>query len=332
MNKSPITQKAGTARRLKMLCAIAALALSGPALAQYPDHPITMVVPFPPGGVADTVARPVADAMSKELGQPVVIENKAGAGGAIGIGHAADAKPDGYTILLSLSSISILPEADKILERKAAFQLDQFKPIGRITADPTVLVVRADAPWKTTQEFIEDARKNPGGITYGSSGIYGTMHVPMEMLAQSADVKLAHIPYTGAGPAVAALLGGHVQALATGPASALQQIKAGKLRALAHWGEKPLASMPDVPSLSSQGYDAKFIQWSGIFVPAATPQEAIDTLSAAVQKIAARPDFQKTMLGTGSPLDFQNAADFDAYWKTDSESIARAVQKMGKVD
>lgn len=332
MNTSSIIKKAGIASGLKAFCTIVLLSLSGHALAQYPERPITMVVPFPPGGVADTVARPVADALSKELGQTVVIENKAGAGGAIGIGQAAQAKPDGYTILLSLSSISILPEADKILERKAAFQLDQFKPIGRITADPTVLVVRDDAPWKTAKDFIEDARKNPESITYGSSGIYGTMHVPMEMLAQASGVKLAHIPYTGAGPAVAALLGGHVQALATGPASALQQIKAGKLRALAHWGEKPLDSMPEVPSLASLGYDAKFIQWSGIFVPAATPQEAIDTLSAATQKIAANPDFQKTMLGTGSPLDFQDAADFDAYWKTDSESIAKAVQKMGKVD
>lgn len=332
MNASSLCRPTGAVAWLKTACALAALTLSSHALAQYPERPITMVVPFPPGGVADTVARPVADALSRELGQSVVIENKAGAGGAIGIGSAANAKPDGYTILLSLSSISILPEADKILERKAAFQLDQFKPIGRITADPTVLVVRADAPWKTAKEFIEDARKNPEDITYGSSGIYGTMHVPMEMLAQASGVKLSHIPYTGAGPAVAALLGGHVQALATGPASALQQIKAGKLRALAHWGDKPLDSMPDVPSLSSLGYDAKFIQWSGVFVPAATPPEAVDTLSAAVQKIAANPDFQKTMLGTGSPLDFQNAADFDAYWKADSQSIAKAVQKMGKVD
>jgi tripartite-type tricarboxylate transporter receptor subunit TctC len=321
-----------TAGWLKSLFAIAAVGMAGHAYAQYPERPITMVVPFPPGGVADTVARPVADALSRELGQSVVIENKAGAGGAIGIGSAANAKPDGYTILLSLSSISILPEADKILERKPAFVLDQFKPIARITADPTVLVVRADSPWKTAKEFIDDARKNPQDITYGSSGIYGTMHVPMEMLAQASDVKLTHIPYTGAGPAVAALLGGHVQALATGPASALQQIKAGKLKALAHWGDKPLESMPDVPSLTSLGYDAKFIQWSGVFVPAATPADVIDRLNQAVEKIAANPAFQTTMRNTGSPLEFQKASDFDTYWKEDSKGIAKAIQKMGKVD
>lgn len=318
--------------RLKAFCAIAALSFSGYACAQYPDRAITMIVPFPPGGVADTVARPLASAMSQELGQPVVIENKAGAGGAIGIGAAARAKPDGYTVLLSLSSISILPEADKILGRKAAFQLDQFKTVARITADPTVLVVRADAPWKTTKDFIDAAKKNPGDITYGSSGIYGTMHVPMEMLAHAADVKLTHVPYTGAGPAVGALLGNQVQALATGPASALQQIKAGKLRALAHWGDKPLATLPDVPSLTSQGYNAKFIQWSGLFAPAKTPQNVIDILNKSVAKIAANPGFQQTMLNTGSPLEYQNASEFNAYWTADSKSMAEAIKKIGKIE
>ncbi|WP_353152892.1 tripartite tricarboxylate transporter substrate binding protein [Pollutimonas bauzanensis] len=317
---------------LKMLGATAALGLSGYAMAQYPERSITMIVPFPPGGVADTVARPLADALSKDLGQTVIIENKAGAGGAIGIGYAANAKPDGYTILLSLSSISIMPEADRILERKPAYQLNQLKPIARITADPTVLVVQADAPWKTVQEFIEAAKKNPESITYGSSGIYGTMHVPMEMLSHAADVKLTHIPFTGAGPAVASLLGGHVEALATGPASALQQIKAGKLRALAQWGDKPLSSMPDVPSLRASGYDARFIQWSGVFVPANVPSEVIDTLNSSLGRIAANPNFAQTMLGIGSPLDYQDAAEFEAYWKEDAKAIAQAVNKMGKIE
>lgn len=324
--------RSGTTVALKTFLAMATLSLSGHAMAQYPERPITMIVPFPPGGVADSVARPLADALAKDLGQTVIIENKAGAGGAIGIGSAAHVKPDGYSILLSLSSISILPVADKILNRKAAFQLDQFKPIGRITADPTVLVVRADAPWKTAQEFIDAARKTPGDIAYGSSGIYGTMHVPMEMLAQAAKIQLAHIPFTGAGPAVASLLGGHVQALATGPASALQQIKAGKLRALAHWGNKPLASMPDVPSLASLGYKAQFIQWSGVFVPAQVPQDVINTLSKSLDKIAANPAYAQTMINIGSPLDYQNASDFDAYWKSDAKLIAEAVNKMGKIE
>ena len=270
---------------MKLPTAIAAalLALTSLAHAQpaWPDKPITMIVPFPPGGVADTVARPVAEALARELGQTVVVENKAGAGGATGMGAAARAPADGYTLLMTLSSISILPEADKILGRKPQFTLDQFKPIARFTADPTVLVVRSDAPWKTLGEFVADLKTKPGKYNYGSSGNYGTMHVPMEMLKSSAGISVTHIPYTGAGPAVLALLGGQVDALSTGPASVLAHIKAGKLRALAHWGDKPLSSMPEVPSLKQSGQAVQFAQWSALFVPAGTPDAIVQKLRAA---------------------------------------------------
>ena len=204
----------------------------------WPAKPITMIVPFPPGGLADLVARPVAEAMSRDLGQPVVIENKAGAGGGIGMGYTAKAKPDGYTVVMALSSLTVIPEADALLGRSAMFALTDLRPIARYTADPTVLAVRADAPWKTVQQFVDDAKKRPGAINYGSSGNYGTMHVPMEILAQNAGIKLTHIPFTGAGPAVVALLGGQIDAVSSGPATVLQQVKAGKLRVLAHWGSR----------------------------------------------------------------------------------------------
>jgi tripartite-type tricarboxylate transporter receptor subunit TctC len=233
----------------------AGMSWSTGALAQgtWPSKPLTMIVPFPPGGVADTVARPVAEALGRELKQTVVVENRAGAGGAVGIGQVARAPADGYTVLLSLSSISILPEADAILDRKPAYQTSQFKPIARFTADPTVLVVRADAPWKNMAEFLADAKAKPATYNYGSSGNYGTMHVPMEMFKNAAGFRMTHIPYTGAGPAIVALLAGQVDAIATGPSTVAQQIKAGKLRALAHWGDRPLASLPDVPSLTQLG-------------------------------------------------------------------------------
>ncbi|HEU5294949.1 MAG TPA: tripartite tricarboxylate transporter substrate binding protein, partial [Burkholderiaceae bacterium] len=226
-----------------------ALLVGSGAIAQYPERAITMIVPFPPGGVADTVARPVADALARELKQPVVIENKPGAGGGLGMGLAARAAPDGYTVLLALSSISVLPEADQLFGRKPAYTLNQFKPIARFTADPTVLVVRADSPWKTFDEFVADAKRRPGALNYGSSGNYGTMHVPMEMLKSAAGFRMVHIPFTGAGPAVIALLGGQVDALASGPATVVQHIRSGRLRALAHWGERPLQALPEVPSL-----------------------------------------------------------------------------------
>ncbi len=298
----------------------------------YPSKPITLIVPFPPGGVADTVARPVAEALGRELKQPVVVENRAGAGGALGIGVASRAPADGYTVLLSLSSISILPEADKILDRKPAYQLSQFKPIARFTADPTVLVVRADAPWKTFADFIADVKRNPGKYNYGSSGNYGTMHVPMEMLKAQAGFRMTHIPYTGAGPAVVALLGGQVDALASGPSTVVQQIQGGKLRALAHWGDHPLSALPDVPSLKQLGYPVRFAQWSALFVPAGTPDDVIKKLRAASAKAAADPTVRQVIAKAGSPIEYLDAPEFQAYWDADAAEMTKAVRAVGKVE
>jgi tripartite-type tricarboxylate transporter receptor subunit TctC len=318
-----------------MRLAILLLAASGPVPAQshWPaDKPITMIVPFPPGGVADTVARPVAEALGRELKQTVVVENRSGAGGATGIGAAARAPADGYTLLLSLSSISILPQADVILGRKPQFTLNQFKPIARFTADPTVLVVRGDAPWKTLAEFVADAKRKPGTYNYGSSGNYGTMHVPMEMLKASAGFRMTHIPYTGAGPALLALLGGQVDAVASGPSTVAQQIKAGKLRALAHWGEQPLQSLPEVPSLKQAGYAASFAQWSALFVPAGTPDDIVQKLRAAARKVAMDAKVVETISRAGSPLAYQDAPEFQAYWDADARLMTTAVQKIGRVE
>jgi len=325
-----------TQRRTLMLGALGAslLAVSNAGLAQstYPVKPITLIVPFPPGGVADTVARPVAEALARELKQTVVVENRSGSGGATGIGLAGRAPADGYTLLLALSSISILPEADKILDRKPVYQLNQFKPIARFTADPTVLVVRADAPWKTLADFVADARSKPGAYNYGSSGNYGTMHVPMEMLKSAAAFRMTHIPFTGAGPAVIALLGGQVDALASGPATVVQHIKAGRLRALAHWGDRPLLMLPEVPSLKQLGYPAQFAQWSALFVPSATPDEIVHRLRAAARKVASDATVQQTILKAGSPLDYLDAPEFQAYWDADAAVMIDAVRKIGKVE
>ncbi len=315
-----------------LAAALLALATAAGAQAPWPDKPITMIVPFPPGGVADTVARPVAEALARELKQTVVVENKAGAGGALGIGMAARAPADGYTVLLSLSSISILPEADILLGRKPTFTLANFTPIARFTADPTALVVRADAPWKNLAEFIADMKAKPAQYNYGSSGNYGTMHVPMEMLKADAGFHMVHIPYTGAGPAILALLSGQVDALATGPSSVAQQIKAGKLRALAHWGDKPLASMPEVPSLTQSGHPVRFAQWSALFVPAGTPDAIVQRLRAAAKKAATDPAVVQTINRAGSPIEYLDAPEFQTYWDADAKLMTAAVRKIGKVE
>ncbi len=302
------------------------------AAAQFPDRPITMIVPFPPGGVADAVARPMAEAMSRDLKQPVIVENKPGAGGGIGMALVAKAKPDGYTVLLSLSSLTVLPEADRILGRPPMYQIADLKPVARFTADPTVFVVRAEAPWKTLQDFITDARANPGKFTFGSSGNYGTMHVPMEMFGSAAGVKMVHVPYTGAGPAIVGLLGGQVDALATGPASIVQQIKAGKVRALAQWGDARLAALPDVPSLKESGTNVEYAQWSGLFVPAGTPEPLVRRLRDAA-RAAATDDRVKQVMGTaGSPIQYLDAPEFQKYVDTDAAKMADVVKRIGKVE
>lgn len=297
----------------------------------FPSKPLTLIVPFPPGGLADIVARPVAEALGRELGQPVVIENKPGAGGGIGMGAAAKARPDGHTLLMALSSLTVIPEADALVGRPPLFALSDLRAMARYTADPTVLVVRADAPWKTAQDFIEDARKRPGAIPYGSSGNYGTMHVPMEILAQTAGLSFNHIPFTGAGPAVVALLGGQIDAVSSGPATVLQHIKAGKLRALAHWGQGRLDTLPEVPSLKDLGFNAEYAQWSGLFIPAATPEPVAQRLRAAARAAAQDAKVREVIQNAGSPILYQDSPEFEKYVQADARRMSEVVRRIGKV-
>jgi len=319
-------------RIARLALALVACAVLPALAADYPDHAVTMIVPFPPGGVADTVGRPIADALSRELGAPVVIENKPGAGGAIGMGQVAKAKPDGYTILMSLSSFTVLPEADKVLGRAPQYQIADLRPIARITADPTVLAVRADAPWKTYQEFIADPKAHPGKLNYGSSGNYGTMHMPMEMLASATGVKLTHVPYTGAGPAIVGLLGGQVDAVATGPSTIVQHVNAGKVRVLAHWGDVKLVALPDVKSMKELGTNVEYAQWSGLFVPAATPEPVVQRLRTAARAAATDPKVKEILLTAGSPIQYLDAPEFQRYVDADAAKMTEVVRKVGKLE
>jgi tripartite-type tricarboxylate transporter receptor subunit TctC len=299
----------------------------------YPSRPITVVAPFPPGGVADLTARPVAAALEKVLKNPVPVVNKTGAAGAVGMQYVATSKPDGYTLLLALSSISIIPEADKLFDRKPAFTVDQFAPIALISADPTILVVPADKPWKTAKEFIEDARTRPGQISYSSSGIYGTLHMAMELLSHGAGIKMRHIPATGAGPAMTAILGGHVEALASGPAVVLPHIKSGKLRALAGWGDKRVAALPEVPTFKELGYpDVEFYIWAGLFAPKGTPEPVLARLREATRSAVAEPEFKAAMDKIQTPIAFKQGDEFQRFFDADAKRLADGVAKVGRVE
>jgi tripartite-type tricarboxylate transporter receptor subunit TctC len=297
----------------------------------YPSKPITMIVPFPPGGVADIVGRPLASQMEKTLKQPVVVVNRTGAGGAVGMAAVAKAAPDGYTILMGLSSISIFPVSDRINGKTPSYEMRDFAPIALITADPTVLVVSADSPWKNLKEFVASAKAYPGKINYSSSGVYGTLHVAMEIFANAAGIQLFHVPYGGGGPALTALLGGQVHALASGPAPAVGQIKAGKMRALASWSSERLPLMPDVPTFKELGYDAEFYIWSGVFAPGSTPTPVVDRLRNAVREAATSAEFKGAMEKVQTPVNYLDAPAFRTYWEKDAARLKIALEKIGKV-
>jgi tripartite-type tricarboxylate transporter receptor subunit TctC len=315
-----------------VLLLLAFVAPAAFAQESYPSKPITMIVPFPPGGVADIVGRPLAAQMEKTLKQPVVVMNRTGAGGAVGMAAVAKAAPDGYTILMGLSSISIFPVSDRINGKTPSYEMKDFAPIALITADPTVLVVSADSPWKNLKEFVASAKAYPGKINYSSSGVYGTLHVSMEIFANAAGIKLFHVPYGGGGPALTALLGGQVHALASGPAPAVGQIKAGKMRALASWSTERLPLMPDVPTFKELGYDAEFYIWSGVFAPGSTPTPVVDRLRNAVREAATSAEFKGAMEKVQTPVNYLDAPAFRTYWEKDAARLKIALEKIGKVE
>src|SRR3954470_8628680 len=264
------------------LSGLSILALTGSAAhaqGAWPTKNITMVVPFPAGGQADIAARPVASYMQKVLGKPVIIDNRSGAGGSLGNATVARAQPDGHTLLMTLSSLAVLPESDRIYDRPVAYEVDQLQPVARVLADPTLFAVPASAPWKTIQEFVADAKARPGAISYGSSGPFGTLHVSMEMFAIAAGIKLPHVPYRGATPAISDLIGGQIQALASAPGTLKQHVDAGTLRVLANFGGERLTAFPDLPTFKEIGYpDVEFYIWAGLFAPRGMPAPVLTKL------------------------------------------------------
>lgn len=322
---------------LRPVCLTLALLvmIAGPAWAQepYPTRPITMINPFPPGGIADLSARPLAAMLERILKQPVVVSNKPGAAGAVGTQAAAVAKPDGYTLLVHVVSISYTPEVDKLFGRAPTYTRDQLVGIARLNADPPILVVNADLPWKSVKDLVEDAKKRPGEITFSSSGVYGASHVPMEMFLQAAGgLKMRHLPTTGGGPATTAVLGGHAQLWTSPPGVGAPHLKAGKLRALATFGATRHQHFPDVPTLKELGYDLEYYLWTGIFAPKNTPPHVMKILREATRKAIQEPDFKAAMDKIQTPIAYQDADEFNAWWAEDAKRLAVAIQRIGKAE
>ena len=320
--------------RSGLLFVLLIVVAAGPAWAQepYPTRPISIVVAFPPGGVADNTARPVAAVLERILKQPVTVLNKAGAAGAVGYQAAATSKPDGYTLLMALVSVSVLPEVDKLFGRPQNYTREQLTGIARINADPSMLVVRADAPWKTLKDLVEDARKRPGEIVFTSSGLYGAAHIPMEMFIKAAGIKMRHLPTTGGGPMMNAMLGGHAQLVMTPVSLAAQHVKAGKLQLLAHSGSTPVAAYPEVPSFKSQGYDVEYTAWAGLVAPKDTPPPVIKILRDATRQAVKEPEVINSHAKLETPIAYMDADEFNAWWARDAAKLAEVVRQIGKVE
>jgi len=298
----------------------------------YPTRPVSIVVAFPPGGVADNTARPVAIALERILKQPVPIINKPGAAGAVGNQVVATSKPDGYTLLMALVSVSVLPEVDKLFGRPQNYTLDQLTGIARVNADPSMLVIRADAPWKTLKDLVEDAKKRPGEIVFTSSGLYGAAHIPMEMFIKAAGIKMRHLPTTGGGPMMNAMLGGHAQLVMTPVSLAAQHVKDGKLRLLAHSGTAPVAAYPDVPSFKAQGYDVEYTAWAGLVAPKGTPPHIVKILREAMREVVKAPEVVNSHAKLETPIAYMDADEFNAWWARDAAKLAEVVKQIGKVE
>jgi tripartite-type tricarboxylate transporter receptor subunit TctC len=298
----------------------------------YPTRAITIVVAFPPGGLADLSARPVAAALEKILKQPVVVANKPGAAGAVGNQSVASSKPDGYTLLMALVSVSVLPEVDKLFGRPPTYTRDQLTGIARVNAEPSILTVPASAPWKTVKDLVEDAKKRPGEIVFTSSGLYGASHVPMEMFLHAAGVKMRHLPTTGGGPMMNAILGGHAQATMSTTALVAPHMKAGKLRLLAHTGAMPIGAFPEVPSFRSLGYDVDYTAWAGLVAPRATPTQVVKILREAMRQAMREPVVVTAYTKVEMPVAYMDADEFNAWWEQDARRLATVVQKIGKVE
>jgi len=309
----------------------ATAALAG-AQDAYPSRPLTFVVPFPPGGVADTALRALQPSLQRSLGQPVVIANRAGAGGAIGAAAVAQAKPDGYTVLFTFSTLASLPEQAIVNRQAPIFTLEQLTPVARVTSDATALVVRVDSPYRSAAELIAAAKARPGELTYASSGNYGPSHLPAAMLADAAGVRFNHIPYTGGAQMISSLLAGQVDFAVFSRSLVLSHVEAGKLKYLASFGEDRWTQPPVPPSLGAIGLRVDYVTWIGAFAPAQTPPDVVQRLGTALRAATKDPEFVTSFGKVGGSIAYLDGAEFQRYWLDEVRQSKETIRKIGRIE
>lgn len=314
--------------------AAAAALATGPAFAQeaYPSRAITVINPFPPGGASDVVTRPLAAVLEPIVKHPVVIDTKPGAAGAVGTQVAAVAKPDGYTLLSHITSISGFAEVDKLFGRTPKFTRADFIPLARFVADPCVLIANDQQPYKTLKDLTDDAKKRPDEIIFSSSGLYGALHIPMALYMKAAGgLKFRHLPTNGGGPALTAFLGNNAQILASSVSACLSQVKAGKAKPLAVFGANRNKALPDVPTMKELGYNVEYYLWVGMFAPKGTPEPVVTYLRNVLKQAAATDQFKTAMANLGQDIEYMDQPEFAKFWDADAARIEDAVREIGRV-
>ena len=314
--------------------AAAAAVAVRPAAAQdtFPSRPVTIINAFPPGGINDVVTRPAASALEGIFKQAVVVETKAGAAGGVGAQVAANARPDGYTLLSHNNGISSYAEVDKLFGRTPKVTRADFIPLGRLCADPVLVLVNDQQPYKTLAEFVDGAKKAPEKIVYSSGGFYGASHLPVALLEKATGITgMRHLPTAGGGPAITAALGNNAQLTTQTVQATLSHVKAGKLRALATFGAERSKVLPDVPTMRELGYDVTYYLWVGLFAPKNTPAAIVATLTAAIDKAAASPQFNGPLANIGLEPSYLPAADFAKFWDEDVRRAEDTIRQIGKV-
>lgn len=320
-------QHPGTSRR-RALQAIGAALLplsSTVVLAEeYPSKPIELVVPASAGGGTDALARSFAEIVKKHLPQPVVVNDKPGASGVVGMSDVLNGRPDGYKVSVVIAELVILPHLGL-----SKFTYAEFAPVARLNADPSAITVKADAKWNTIEEFLADAKAKPGEMKMGNSGNGSIWHLAAAGLEDKTGVKFNHVPYQGAAPGVVALLGGHIDAVAVSPGEVAAHVQGGKLKMLAVMADQRLKAFDKVPTLKERKIDLSIGTWRGLAVPRATPVAVIDVLRVATRKAADDPAMRESLEKLNLGFAYLDAAEFGQAMQRDHEYFKQLVQKLG---
>ena len=312
---------------MKKLIAFAGILFSGICFAQYPNKPITIVVGFEPGGGTDTTARIVQGPLGEQLGQQVVVENRAGAGGNIAVDYVAKQAPDGYTLVLAnVGALAVNPH----ILKTPYDPLKDLVPISMAAEFANVLVVQPSLGVNTVADFVKIAKAKPATVTYASSGIGGAGHLSGELLRRMADIDIVHVPYKGGGPAMQGFLGGQVASFFATPISSISQIRAGKAKAVATTGSKRAALMPEVPTVAESGYPGyEALNWYGFLAPRGTSKEIVDRLNREIVKALAHPQVVSALHKTGTEPKSSTPEEFAAYIKREYDTWGKVVKEAG---